>query len=332
MASGKRYFIFLLFVFFIFLPACQSEEETINKAISDGITFLHENQMDSGEFATCAFIGDALDNCYYDGSPFITSFILYSIKDISHPHIASINQKGIQFLLSEQLPGGLWSYWTKSNKLEIIPDIDDTSAISHILAFHDIPFEDNKELIKNNLDEQGRYQTWITKETSLHDTDCVINANVLLYLQEENLAACAFINEEIQNQFDCSYYYTNVQSFYYMVARAYANGVICLEPTKATILQNLKQMQSGDGSIGSELNTALAANVFLDFNESGPDLDQAISFLLNSQRKDGSWPRDTIYKGPSGCEHCIYWGADELTTAFAIEALHKYRSRYPRNV
>jgi len=79
------------------------------------------------------------------------------------------------------------------------------------------------------------------------------------------------------------------------------------------------------GIIGDNvLDTSLAICTMLNFNYLGPELEPAIGFLLNEQKKNGSWAkRGFYYDGP---KKLVSWGSEELTTSFCLEAIWRYRA------
>ena len=57
----------------------------------------------------------------------------------------------------------------------------------------------------------------------------------------------------------------------------------------------------------------------------GPELAPAIQKLTESQEPDGSWAPNAVFKEGSG-----YYGSRALTTAWCLEALHRYGTRVSR--
>ena len=126
-----------------------SFNQELNHSINLGIDFLYNAQLKDGEFSTYSCSEKEMINCYYDSSPFVTTFVLYSINEINNSKTIEIKEKALNFLLNEQ-ENGLWSYWTKKNENKLYYDLDDTSCSSFILKQNNIIFQDNIPLIKNN--------------------------------------------------------------------------------------------------------------------------------------------------------------------------------------
>lgn len=252
--------------------------------------------------------------------------------------------KAIDFLLSEQKAGGIWSYYTSRDMKVLNPDIDDTAKVSFILKINNRDFEDNLDLISNNRNEEGLYFTWINVDDKVNDIDCVVNTNVLLYLGRNIPEVCSFVNNAVILEKTCSLYYPNELVLFYSVSTAYKNNITCFEESKEKIIDSVLSLQKHDGSFGSDLNTTLALNTLLNFDYEGEEAESAASYLLKTQRVDGSWRKDVIYVGlnavsfemvggklvfslipaPEKIEIMNFFVSEELTTALAIEALHKY--------
>ena len=164
---------------------------------------------------------------------------------------------------------------------------------------------------------------WVPPE----DIDPAVNANVILYLGENDSTAPAirYIVELIKasNEGDVYSYYSSPLAIYYMVSRAHRHSSPSLGEAGPTIVERLAEVQCEDGSFGVTLLTGVAACTLLTFAPGTPALDAAIQNIVDSQEPDGSWPRHAFYNGP-----VEYWGSAELTTGFCLEALARYK--HPR--
>lgn len=325
-------------------------------AISLAIGFLHHRQLPHGEFATYASPDQGMgDESYFDSSPFATSLILHSIGLVSDPRVEEMTAKALDFLETEMEGPGLWRYWASRNERHNVlpPDLDDTCCISFILKRNQRPVPLNRAILLANRNNEGVFHTWlIPTSTSLSqssdsvdgavlgyavdpeslllvalsgmadDIDCVVNANALLYLgeDEDTTAVVDYLVDIVLNgkEDGCSAFYPDRLSFYYMLSRAYCNGVVSLERVRVPVTDRVIRMQDDDGSFGSELLTALAVCTLLNFNMPTPAIPEAVKHILRTQKEDGSWPRTPMFLGPAP-----YYGSEELTTAFCIEALAK---------
>lgn len=289
----------------------------ISQSIENGIDFLYYSQLPTGEFKTWAC--DKNDSCYYDSSPFVTTFVLYSIKNIKDQRVETMTHKGIDFLLQEQLSGGIWSFWTKNNERKIVPDLDDMSTISFCLKQNKMPFDNNIDTIKSKKNSNGLFVTWLSETNAKNVVDCVVNANVLLYLQENDIVVCNYINDAIIRNIHCSRFYPDEISLYYMVSRAYVNNISCFVSVRDSIINRILNTQKPNGFFGNDMISALSICTLLNFNYTGENLNNAIRYLCEKQDVKGCWAKAYFFLGPAP-----YYGSEELTTALCIEALNKY--------
>jgi hypothetical protein len=295
-----------------------TKKELINDSINKAINFLYDSQLNDGEFKTYECSDPNLKNCTLINSPFITTFVLYSIKGIENEKIKPMTEKAMNFLLSEKKTGGLWSFYTSKSSIKLPPDLDDTSTVSFILKINNVNFDDNHDIIKKNVDKDNIFLTWINP--GFNAADCIVNANVLLYLGENDFNVCSYINEAIKSDKSCSTYYSNKFSPFYMVSRAFENKITCFNVSREIIIERTLKKQNKDGSFGDNLDTALALNTLINFDYHENEIDLGIANLLKKQNNDGSWDRQLFFQGSSK----IHYGSEELTTAISIEALKKY--------
>ena len=330
----------------------------INESTYKGLEFLYKNQLPYGEFKTYISPDKSMDTqCEYISTTYITTFILYSISFIDDLRVKEINNKGIKFLLDEMEPGGIWRFFTVNRSLKytagslvkytengIVPDLDDTACISFCLNVNQTGTVSNQQYFIDNRDENGLYYTWLMNihprceynnntfymVPSKNDICVGVNSNVLLYLGENSYTSgvCEYINRIIsQNELDSNItYFPDKITVYYLISRAYFNGVKSLTRSRDLILNDLIKFQNTDGSFGNNLTTSLAACTLLNFDYFSDSLIQSISNILASQNPDGSWRKARFCDG--GVK---YYGSEELTTAICLEALARYRQVIIRN-
>ena len=298
-----------------------SFNQELNYSINSGIDFLYNSQLKDGEFSTYSCSEKEMINCYYDSSPFVTTFVLYSINEINNSKTIEIKQKAFQFLLNEQ-ENGLWSYWTKKNENKLYYDLDDTSCASFILKQNNINFQENIHLIKNNKNNESLYYTWINPTRFENDIDCAVNVNILLYLQENDPNICTYINNAIKDNENCSIYYPDKIAFYYLISRAYKNNITCLNQTKEEIISEILSKYKKNQTFENSLQTALVINTLVNFEYNNKKiLELLINDLIKNQNKNGSWNKSSFYIQPES----THYGSRELTTAISIEALNNYQ-------
>ena len=253
------------------------------------------------------------------GSPFISAFVVFSLRHYTGTQWLDARAKALQFLLSEAEHGSWWRNHNRLNPLHTehkLPlDLDDTAVISHILAYYDVSFTDNRTAIRQHVNEQDLFLTWIEPSFS-NEVDPVVNANVLLYLNAEATKNASNVVEWLAEDTQNSKWYPDRLARHYSIARAYALGVDTLQPLKTAIVEEILPRQDDSGGFGSDLSTALALNCLKYFAYHGPEIDSGIRHLLKRQALDGSWAIAPFYRGWKK-----YYGSSELTTAFAVEAL-----------
>ena len=298
-------------------------KENIGAAVSQAAGFLASRQLPYGELRTYRSEDRTLArDPVFESSPYGTTYVLYSLGFAEDPRIATLAGRAMDFLAEEMEPPGLWRYYSSRNAKVLPPDLDDTACAAFALrdSHDEIRLGLHLRVILANRDPQGRFQTFLTGRRN--NVDAVVNANVLCYLGErdETRAACDYLCEIVSQSHEgkASLYGVDDLSLYYVLSRAYFQGVKGLGACRDPILRRIAARQREDGSFGDELATALAVASLLNFGEGPPrKLARAVRFLLARQREDGSWPRSTFYIDFAGG----FYGSEELTTAFAVEAL-----------
>ena len=162
------------------------------------------------------------------------------------------------------------------------------------------------------------------------DIDACVNANTLHHLGRfpGDEAVAAWLVEVLRRGLErqCDKWYPNPFVVRYFLSRALAPrtpeaGPLVVERTNCEAPQNA-------------LEQALAACALLDWSA---DPSAPVQALLASQAPDGSWPRAALYHGGrtrlrSGGfaephPDTPRWGSEAITTAFAVEALARWRGR-----
>lgn len=252
----------------------------------------------------------------------------------------------------------MWRFWSSDHQIHaaIPPDVDDIAVISALLRAEGVSVPDNRALLLANRDSSGRFFTWVTPrlrwnrnlqywKVSLKqlrrprltrwfwdtaaarrdDVDCVVNANVLMYLGQGPWAASVVdfvlecVRQDVVQQHDKSYH--RPLSIGYFVSGAYASGILDLKPAREYIADPTTNTYRECAGFGrTPLETAMGICTLLNFGVDS-DLTDAMRTLLDSQRSDGSWERGEVVRGgPSR------WGSAAWTTAFCLEALVRARA------
>lgn len=335
----------------------------LDAGVGRGLDFLRRSQLPSGEFKAFMSTDDRMEkDCVLDSSPFPTALIAYSLGFADPAAAGAMLEKALRFFVAEMEGPGLWRYWTKQHQYHsVIPfDLDDIACVSYVLRRHGVLFPANRGLIFANRNPAGLFYTWMTprwppplklsylrvvlrqwlsplklyyfwklNESAPHDVDCVVNANVLLYVGEgpETRAVVEYLKEVVRRGEEgcCDKWHLNRFMFYYVVARNFHAGVAAFEAVREEVVARIVGAAAPDGRIGADaLETALAACALLYWKSPAPELGRAVRFLLAGQRPGGEWPRAALYYG--GPKKYYGWGSEELTTGFCLEALLHYRS------
>jgi hypothetical protein len=334
----------------------------LDASIERGLDFLERRQLATGEFKVYRSTDHALEkDCIVDSSPFPTALIAYSLGFSDSIKAKAMLEKVVQFFLAEMEGPGLWRYWTNNHEHHktIPPDLDDIACVSSVLRQHGVPFPSNIQHIMANRNRQGLFYTWLTprwpmplnlaywrvvlrqwlsplklhyfwklNESAPNDVDCVVNANVLFYVGE-NQNTQAVIEHLIEvvrrgEEACCDKWHLNRFTFYYALSRNLLSGVQSLAILRDEIVERIVAAANLDGSIGANaLETALAICALLNGNWLVPDVVPAIRFLLAAQQPTGDWPRAVLYYG--GPKKYYGWGSEDLTTGFCLESLLRYR-------
>lgn len=317
-------------------------------SVDKAIDFLLEEQLDYGEFKTeiCYKYknssGEILEEWTFDSSPFITALVLYSTGFLEDDErVKRLKEYGLKFLITEMEEEGLWRYCSSKNENRFMlpPDLDDICCISHILKDNNVIFPENINIVLKNKNQQDIFYTWLfsTSKGKIYcsnnawsinqenDVCCVVNANILLYLgeTEQTQKVVEYLTQIILEGREkaSTPFYNHKFSFYYMLSRAYFNGVSSLKLVEEAVIDRILYVQEPNGSFGNELLTSLAVCSLLNYGHYSPQLSKAITFLIKNQQADGSWKRVPMYGYHT--DKATY-GSAELTTAFCIEALARY--------
>jgi hypothetical protein len=345
--------------------AIASASALLNLAIARGLTYLHQHQFPNGEFAAyCAIEAPMQGWTRPDSSIFPTALIGSCLLHVAEaPEAEEMLTRATNFLSCQMNHGGLWNHFTELHHLRhICPlDTDDTACVSALLRARGVacPVPTNVPLILSNRTSTGLFYTWfvlrprwvsnrtywrVTLPELLHpiksllfwyggeghrnDIDSVVNANALYYLGDipETQPVIAHLLRVIagKKEDDCDVWYRDPLLVYYFFTRCYAAGIGKLEPLREPIISRILAQAKPDGRLGETLlDTAWAVCSLLNLNSYPPELDRAIHYLLEAQSAFGAWPRWLVYYG--GPKRIMGWGSEEMTTAFCLEALARYR-------
>jgi len=328
---------------------------SVQAALLRAIDFLRHVQLPSGEFRVfTSLLPGMTDQWILDPSVFPTALMVHSLAFAAGTE--AMRERALDFLEAQRDPGGLWRHWTRDHShFKTLPaDVDDTCCVSSVLAQAGRTGADQR-LVLANRDAKGRFLTWfiprpwwrgvrharVTWPHLLHpailflffrqtsaaprDIDAGVNANALQYLGafDGHEAVVDYLLAILRDggEADADKWYDNRFVLWYLFARA----LVPLTAEAAPLL--LARLRTAEPQ--SALERALALSTRLACGEALPD--EELEALLSEQAPDGSWRRAAVYWG--GRERrrdgtlapahpdTPRWGSEELTTAFAIEAL-----------
>jgi len=310
----------------------------IENALKNGLSFLYERQLPSGEFSSSKATEINMENASYVKSMFFTTFVLHSLRQIKDIHIDDLKvneiaRKATNYLLNEKEGEGFWRFFGKETYLPL--DLDSTCCALSALFVHNIELDYltiAKDLL-NYRNKENIFYTWILDcclsnldRVQKNDFDWVVNANVLFFFSLIKMPIPEtedFIRKiVIGKTFDSgSIYYYSPYSFIYCLSRAHEDGgAFNLRPISTDITKYLVDKENFKGRWGNTLENAMATISLINYRYKGNILDGAINNLLQVQRTDGGWPNCAFFTSMSG----LFYGSRELTTAISIEALYKY--------
>lgn len=302
--------------------------------IRAGLRFLADNQLSNGGYSADRLGDPSVKDTY--STTFVPSVMMIALRDVAGSE--GIKMKISHFLLSQKSEQWTWNYWDgeddAAKRWPYPDDLDATfvalAAISqhdpHVLTPH-VLADITRILVATELKVGGPYRTWLVDNSAderWRDVDIVVNANVayFLSLQGVNLPRLTTLFEHAIRQRDlASPYYPVLFPAAYFISRAYTgryNSRLQEMILRAQIL----------GTWETPHRTAMAITSLMQLGYEAQNLERAVEYLKETQRSDGSWEagplcRD-VKRSSDGNE--FYIGAETLTTALCVEALHAYDS------
>ncbi|HYH36405.1 MAG TPA: hypothetical protein VD706_02820, partial [Candidatus Saccharimonadales bacterium] len=316
----------------------------IETALDRGLAFLGKSQEDDGGFVSYSSISkQSFRRLKSTRTTFVPALMLASLAALEQPAASRIRDRIAGFLLRQKDDTWAFNYWAKEAPERMaMPypnDLDDTFCALSALYLHDSSIIDEaalakiiKLLLATETKVGGPYRTWLVppdSETVWLDVDTAVNSNVAYFLSLASNSLPALddmMGAAIAKDAFVSPYYPSEYALIYYFARAYGG------PGKPRLWRKAGELQE---KAGTDLERALCltARMRLDDRQ---DVSAAVTGLLKTRRRDGSWPAAAFCHDPETNGKPCYNGAAVLTTAFVLEALGLYRDRYdvsrqPRN-
>ena len=333
----------LLIAIFVLFDAVQSglatDELRIQAAfaIQNGLDFAAASQTGTGGFITDCWRSDGAGQKTEVDAIFTAAQVLYSLSFLSDSASArGTRERAARYLAAQQKPPGVWQYYGQGTKIDLSPDVDDTSVSWAALQRGGVTIPPAAlDAIRASRNDRGLFNTWIGDPAKWfnidsRDIDTVVNLNALLLfgLARERIdSVCKFELEQVKNDNfrRGTIYYSSPLMFAHAFSRAYREGnVTCLEAGVPKIRDAVLALQNKDGSWGNDLETAFGALTLLNLNYKGEALEHAIKAILARQSDDGGWALAPAYRGAVAP---LNYGSRAVTTAVCVEALVKYRAQ-----
>jgi hypothetical protein len=340
----------------------QLSSAKMRRAVQNGLKFLHLGQLPSGEFPSYRSTDPSMkQDREFDSSPFPTALICFCLSFSESPMAEEMIRKAGEFFLAEMEGQGVWRYWTSRHPYHrnIPPDLDDIACVSSVLERSGVDVPDNRKLILANRNSQGLFYTWLVpralfpldrsywsvvlrealkpvslyyfwkqNESEPNDIDCIVNANVLFYLGDDEATGkpvADYLMGIVQSEKEacCDKWHLNRFTFYYTISRNYFHGMSSFERVRQTVIDRILCAAAADGMIGENvLDTALAVCSLQNWRADAGSFARSVEFLLAKQKQNGGWESIPLYYG--GPKKYFGWGSEEITTAFCVEALVRF--------
>ncbi len=341
----------------------------LDGAIARGLAYLQQHQYPNGEICCYIAADEPmLAWTRTDSTVFATTVVAACLLPLAgQPAAAVVINKATNYLRYQMYRGGVWPVFSNFHPWRwVVPYDTDSMAYTSALMRDqgiDCPSPTNVPLLLANRNRPGLFYTWFllrlrwqpnlthwrlvarevlhpfqslafwhANECTRADVDMGINTNILYYLGD--VEATQPIIAELLNiiaerrEHDCDKWYRNPFTIYYLLARVYGQGVSKLEPARPAVLARILATARPSGQLGTSiLDTAFGATTLLHLGYRGPELDKAVQFIVRAQVETGEWARWLFYYG--GPKLLQGWGSEEITTAFCLEALARYRALQP---
>ncbi|MGI9027454.1 MAG: hypothetical protein ACR2FM_01250, partial [Candidatus Saccharimonadales bacterium] len=313
-------------------------------SVTSALNFIQKNQLKNGGFISYS---SAEKDVFTEDNPrqttFFPSLILGALCEVSHPGADAIKKNITKFLINQKSQHWSYNYWDRTHAdftSEPYPDdLDDTfCALTALYKFKPSLITGEALasiahlLIETERNEGGPYRTWLvtndSKNSTWHDYDLVVNANIGYFLSLQNIELpniVDFIEKAIKNNSITSPYYSDPYTIIYFISRWYRGAQV---PALIKILtRGLKNIDQH-----TPMQTALVISALVRLGYSKTKLQTAITHLQKAQQTNGSWPPGQLCTDPAKDGKTHYAGSASLTTALCLEAIELHRKYQPRAV
>ncbi len=325
-------FVIAILVFLLVSCSMRSTISDIDAAIDNALNYLVAVQTEWGGFPTDRCFDDSMSHCIKDKTLFVPAVIGLCLCENHHKNAKIIHYRLSAMFAGQQGQRGAWEFYFRepdSRVRHYFPDLDDTTLIAWYLIKTGKPF--NADAVKTSISankKDGKYFTYLRDYQApmpqTWNVDPVVNAQVMMLNGVSEDDVCSFIHVEVACKKTPSIYYRDRVILLYMLSRAYANDVSCIKKSVELLYREALACQDKNGSLGSPLRTAAFVTASIN-SHSGESVavKKAVSWLLDNQLKDGSWPAGFFFHGG---DPNYFYGSKALTTAVVVEALEKWKT------
>lgn len=306
--------------------------------VVSSISYLHHQQKADGSFLA---VSSPKSNPFVatreQETIFPTILIAHCLKELEQ--CSAIYERACEYIAKQQLAQGSWNYWvaaSASKTQEPYPDdLDDTALAFALLALQNPNWSDGQRagqftrlLVASEEQAGGPYNTWLI-DTQKHprwkDVDIAVNANIALALstQKVDLAGLrVYFLQALETGEYISSYYVGESPVLYFLSRT----SLVKEPLFAkTLTQSIPKVMRSNALQCALLLTASCNALAAGHNAKLRVYADQLAADLESLRQDDHWPAEALYVDPVYGGQQYYGGSEVLTTALAIEALHRHK-------
>jgi hypothetical protein len=301
----------------------------IPAAIASGVTSLRRTQAADGHFDT--FYSPTAEPFQAQApyqTTFLPSLILAALGRVDGS--AGVREPLAEWLLKQHTPAWSYNYWPLDSperaKMAYPDDLDDTFCALAGLYLHDPMLIDAtvwgkivRLLLATESKVGGPYRTWVMPPSAPKawlDVDVAVNANVAYFLRlgsQQLPNITRYLEQAIRKKLFTSPYYPSPYPILYYIARAYRGE------RQHELAAYILGQRSADGHWGTPLATALMLSALDELGDASPQ-ETALSYILDAQQRDGSWPAEPFWLEIK----YMLSGSPGLSTALILEALQKH--------
>jgi hypothetical protein len=301
--------------------------QRIHDRIQGGVKYICAAQKANGEMPTYWSTSSQMTLPRYVQSPFITGLVILALRNIQDAPAQEIEDSGLRYLKTKRKEDGFFSFLDDG----IDVDLDDTCLLNWLLQQHQSVgrlFQALAERIADLPRRDGLYYTWIRKKCDEgNDLDPCVNINVLRFLAANDLDCGALVQALRRVLFDRTFINGTL---YYMSGFAFPFLLYTLPPKlqKLIIVSRDEEVFIWDSlrkkTILSPIDAAMKLFILSSASIARRPDATVVGELLHFEKQRGVWPAWAVFRAFN------FWGSAELTTALALQALHRFSCSFSK--